>query len=343
MSSLNNKSMKLAAAAVTAFALSVSAIAADNTAVILKKKNNKNKNKVTLNSKKVVQADRMIEPSLEPTAVSATNKVAVSVSKAAPSAVTGKKAIPLSLSDYSIFSGPAVKTPTKTTTADDSNDAITGLSSRHMVSLMYKANNGISFGPTADFNIQHTQATAEEQKGVAWNDSYFKVAKSGLAKGTIGGNSVGLDSSVRYLAPTSKGSRDNKTYGSVRMDMNPNMSFGKTALSLTVYNFVRAHLLSQGSNAEGASLTQYQLYTGPMLNYDFNDKIGAFVLYEATIKYNTKGESSKQFASAKSLTDLEPGVNFNLNKHISLAPYLNWYTAQPVSTTSINMSATLAM
>lgn len=329
--SIQNKSLKLTAVAVTAFALSVSAMAATTKKLPAKKK-------------PVIQSDRSIEPTvLEPSNISATNKASVTVAEMKPAVKAGKKPLPLSLSDYSLFNGPKLTKPTETITPDSSNDAVTGLSSRHMVSLTYKANKGISFGPTADFNIQHTQANAGEQKGVNWNDSYFKVGKSGIMSGKIGANAVALDGSIRYLAPTSKTSRDNKSHGSVRMDLNPNITFGKSALSLTIYNFGRAHLLSQGSNATGTALTQYQIYTGPTLNYDFNDKVGAFVLYEASLKFNTLGESQNQYDPSQSLTDLEPGVNINLNKHISIAPYLNWYTAQPLNTTSINMSASLAM
>jgi hypothetical protein len=95
---------------------------------------------------------------------------------------------------------------------------------------------------------------------------------------------------------------------------------------------------TQSQTESGGALPKLELYTGPQVNYHFNDSINAFVLYEVTAGLNTKAEwDFNNYRSSNA--DVEPGVDFKLHKRITLTPYLHWFTNQSIDTTTMNVAA----
>lgn len=259
-----------------------------------------------------------------------------------------KKELPISLSDDMYFYGPELSDITKGQTSDDSIDAKTGLSTRHKIGLKYKVTKDISITPTADLVYQLTDPNnggADKGMRNKMKDPYVKISKKNLIVGKIGNNETSTEAQIRYYAPMSASSRDNKLNGKVEADLYPTMKIGKSRFSAVMFSFVRYHLNSQKfDSATGESpLTEMLLYTGPQVNYSISDNVTAYVLYEAAMPFNTIGQSANAFAPTASLTDLEPGISFQVNKAISITPFLNWYTNQQLKTTSINLNATIQM
>lgn len=272
---------------------------------------------------------------------SASSTVSASVAQA-PSTMTAKKKLPISISDWSTFYGPLVNDISTGKTSDSAIDAQTGLSSRHQVSFKYAINDTLSVAPVADFKIQHTVLPGEE-KGFTLKDPFLKIAKNDLLTAKIRGNDIHLDSQLRLYAPASKSSRTNKTNGSAALWLSPTVNFAKSKFSLTVYNYARHFFQSQTFSPSGSLLTADEVYTGPQLSYGFTDKVSAFVLYEAAMTFNTLGQPQSSTSPNDSLTDLEPGMSLDVTPNISLIPFLNWYTNQPMATTSINLSASIKL
>jgi len=320
--------------------------------VLKKKKNLKKKNQITnaqiLNQNNLNNNNNNETQSIQ--TVSATQKTSVSVANLNNMQTKSKKPLPITLSDSFDIYGPTLIEPQTLKLHDSGINKDTGLgeqiglSTRHRVSLMYKASDTVSFGPVADFSMQMTRANpTQEQMGVQWKDSYFRINKSNLLQAKIGKIKMNLNSNLRLFAPTSQGSKNNKVIGSAALFLVPTFASDNSKLSFSLVTFARSWINSQGSNEKNTALNAYQIYARPTLNYDISDKTSAFLLVEAYDTFDTQGQPLSKRDKNESLVDIEPGMNFTLNKHLSLSPYLNWFTAQPIKTTSINLNVNLSM
>lgn len=254
-----------------------------------------------------------------------------------------KKSFPLSVSTDSYFYGPQVQDPfSDATTADTAGDPKQGLLTRHVIGFKYKLSKKVSITPNIDFFYQLTDPAKTASQSSAgqfrWRDCYVKVGHSSIFETDLNTSHFSLPVDFRYYAPTSKGSRDSSSAGSVRASLNPSLQFGHSDFSLSTVNYVRYWIQTQESY-KGRPLIQSELYTGPQLNYQMGSIATAFVLYEAAIQFNTLGQSTPGIDPNASLTDLEPGVELHLNDRITVTPYLNWFLNQPVSSTTINLNA----
>ncbi|HRK02569.1 MAG TPA: hypothetical protein PLH57_07870 [Oligoflexia bacterium] len=252
------------------------------------------------------------------------------------------KALPISAAAVNDFYGPALNDLGARQTADSAKDAVQPLNSRHQIGISYAIDESTKFTPTLDFSLNYTIPKGVEngERNFAWNDSYLKLSRAGLLDGKLGGNAVALDGDIRYMLPTSKGARDADSYGAVRLSLSPSMQIANSNFSIVATNYARIHMYR--SVTENLSATRWKFYTGPQVNYAVNDKVTAFVLFEAVAAFDNQGYSNTT-NDQLSLADLEPGVELNLHERVSLTPFLNWYTNQPISTTSINLNATIKM
>ena len=144
--------------------------------------------------------------------------------------------------------------------------------------------------------------------------------------------------------PTSDYSRENKTLGSARFTVTPNLQIGESGLSLAVVNFVRYWFQRQDLQSGSTDLTlpRLMLYTAPILSYSIRDNFSVWGMLEATMSYDTFGFVNTDDPN-RSLMDLEPGFDFKLSDHVTISPYLNWFVNRPLNTTSINFMAHLSI
>lgn len=271
--------------------------------------------------------------------VPANTSTASAVIEAAP-----RKALPLSIDATSMFYGPTVTSPGRGATTAFTRDEVWGLSVQNQIAAKYKISDKMAITPVFDFVYQLTDPNngGADRRASLMYDSYVKLSRSGLAQANIAGNEITLDGDVRYFVPSSEYSREVKSLGAARLSLNPSVQFGRSPLSLSSVNHMRYWFQTKEANAAGGMLPRMQLYTGPQLNYRFSDAVTAWVLYEATVVIDTAGMPNTRIPG-RSLTDIEPGVDIRLSDRVSLTPYLNWYTSQPIKTTSVNLTANLAV
>ncbi len=259
-----------------------------------------------------------------------------------------KKELPISLTDDFYVFGPQVSDLNSMQTSDDAIDAKTGLSTRHKIGLKYKLKPDLAITGVADLVYQLTDPTnggADRGMHNRMNDPYLKISKKNLINGKIGKNEISTEAQIRYYAPMSAGSKNNDLKGKAELDLYPTMKIGKSRFSAEMFSFARYYMNTSKFDAATGTrpLTAMLFYVGPQINYSLSDSITAFTLYDAVMTYNTLGQSAPTTNPAGSLVDLEPGISFQVNKAISITPYLNWYTNQSIETTSVNLNATIQM
>ncbi len=257
-----------------------------------------------------------------------------------------RRALPLSIAATSFFYGPRVAAPTSSSTTAFTKGGIWGLSLQNQIAAKYNLTNDLSITPVFDFVYQLTDPTngGADRRVSLMYDSFIKVAKAGLIRGKLLGQKATLDCDTRVFVSTSESSRENKTRGSVRVSFIPSIEFNRSNFSLSMVNHARYWVQSNDRQAldPSATLPRLQLYTGPQLNYQFTQQVTAWVLYEATVVVDTAGIPNTRNPN-RSLADVEPGLDIKINDRVSMTPYLNWYTNQPLSTTSMNLNANIVM
>ena len=254
-----------------------------------------------------------------------------------------KKPLPISANLSSTLFGPTANDIDGGKTADSAIDAEMGLFSRHTLGVKYSLMKDLSVAAVGEGDVQHTILPgSSEAKGFTMRDPYVKISKANLINTSIKGNALAVDSQVRMYAPLGKSSKAANTISKVSLFMNPTLNIGKSRFSISAANYARYFIQSKELHPKTNSpMTQMDFYTGPQLNYEVSDKISAFVLYEAEMTYDTLGRSETNYAPNNSKTDLEPGVSLQLGKAVNLTPFLNWYTNQRLSTTSVNLNASI--
>lgn len=257
-----------------------------------------------------------------------------------------RRTLPLSIAGTSFFYGPPVTAPTRSSTTAFTKGGVWGLSLQNQIAAKYSLTSDLSITPVFDFVYQLTDPTngGAYRRVSMMYDSFIKVAKAGLFRGKLFGQKASLDCDTRIFVPTSESSRENGTRGSVRMSVIPSIELNRSNFSLSMVNHARYWIQSNDRQALDhlATLPRLQLYTGPQLNYQFAPQITAWILYEATVVVDTAGIPNTR-NSNRSLADVEPGVDIKINDRVSVTPYLNWYTNQPLSTTSMNLNANIVM
>lgn len=275
--------------------------------------------------------------------------VPTSVAVATVTPSTKLRLIPDAITDWVVFTGPSINKPTSMGTPDDSINNTQALSMEHYLGFKYKLSDSVSLVPTMDMLYNFTDPNRDgNTRGFSWGDAYLSLRKSALINTSLGSNKLTIDGWLNYYAPTSKIERVSNTIGSIAVWANPTLQFGKSRWSLSGYSYARQYMQTNSRPqisdiSPGTFLIQSKFYAGPQINYEFNDKATGFLLYEAVARIYTNGYPDWVRNSQRSLTDLEPGMMINVSKSVMLMPCLNWYLNQPVSTTSVNLNASLKL
>lgn len=285
---------------------------------------------------------------------------------AAPQSVTDaevvgakKKKLPIGLSTDSTIWGPRVNTPDAnkiTTDTNNKNESFDGIYLRQKIAGKYAIDDKTAIKPTLDFDFQLTDPEKEKTgiRQFRWRDSYVTLSRKSLIETNLKGNDVALDGDVRWFVPSSEKSRMNNTVGAARLSLNPSIQIGKSPLSFSMANYAKYWFQTRNNdirkadkhNANGANTTplaMFEMYSGPQVNYAFTDKVTAFVLYEGYVNFDTSGMPNSKTKKDISLIDVEPGVNLQLHDRVSVTPFLNWFTNQPLYTTTFNLNAAFTL
>lgn len=277
-------------------------------------------------------------------------------------AQSSTSAVPVSVSDQSIsdsrsilsklksdsthtYYGPALTDPGARKRADAGKDIYEPIYIRNQINLGYRIQEKTTLSGVADFDYWLSDVSGNPaNKGFHWRDCFVKLKRSDLMNRDIGGHALTLDGDLRYYMPTSKFSRITDSYGSVRVSLNPSLQFNDSRWSITTVNYVR-YFLQKHRNIPGnqdAPLSSLLLYTGPQVNYMFSDRASGFLLMEANVMFDTHGIPNTRDDNA-SLVSLQPGVAVNVSDRVVLTPSLNWFTNQPLETTSFHLTADISL
>ena len=276
------------------------------------------------------------------------------------SASSGTKfKLPVDLSYNVWFSGPAIADPTADNTPIDNftdlnNSTVQDpLSARHYLTVGRRLNPTYNLTATLDFRTVLTDPAGNGRtRGFFWKDCFVRLSHAGLVHGDIGGNTFNLPADVRYYAPTSQIARENGTLGSLRFTLSPSLQFGKSIFSIGTVNYVKVWAQTQAATNQGGPLTQLEFYTGPQINAQIHKRVNLFVLYEAVTQKFNQGRDvagqdpiywSSDSRAASVLTDIQPGMDIQITDNFAISPYLNWYTALPISTTSMNLQLSASL
>lgn len=234
------------------------------------------------------------------------------------------------------------------------------ISMRHRPGIGRKLTDRYTLSAHLEFFTKFTDpARNGNTKGFFWSDCFLKLSRGNQALGSIGGNEIGIAGDFRYYAPTSKFARSNNTLGALRLSVNPSIKFGKSPFSITSVNYVKVWGQTRATSPisydqdgqvvrDGRPTTLLELYTGPQLNAQVHSRVNLFVMYEAAVqKYNVTRENGLTWTNGSKgnafLTDIEPGADITISDNLTLTPFLNWYTAAPIKTTSINLNISASL
>jgi len=136
----------------------------------------------------------------------------------------------------------------------------------------------------------------------------------------------------RVYLPFGDGTQAKHQFISLRSTQSATYDIGKWTLGLATY--IRYYGLTADA---AAGKTNLFVYAGPNINYQFTPTVGGFVLYEMGSSHKTATPD------LVAVTDLEPGISWDITKSFNFSPYLNMYPGGKflsLDTISANMLAT---
>ena len=252
----------------------------------------------------------------------------------------------------SFFSGPPVADLQSESTSAARDGYTLGLSLQNQLGVRYWLSEQLSIMPVFDFDYQFTDPHKTDTTGVSLvYDSFIKAKYIDAVKGYIEGNKASVDLEARYYVPVGEFSRENESYGSVRLAAIPGIDLPEYGLQLSVLTYYRYWMQTNfyqvstrynivPKNTVG--LPEHTFYVGPQINYRISKTFNAWLLYEQSHTIDTLGFASTS-DPRKSHTDIEPGIDIRLMNGVYISPYLNWYTNQPIDTTSINLITSITI
>ena len=246
----------------------------------------------------------------------------------------------------SFLYGPTVGDPGSGLVPTTWTDQVSGVSLQNQIVGRYALNDDLILSAAYDFEvlINDPNHVYGSQYVAMTYDSFLKVSYDNLLGAKLGNNWGALNADIRGYLPTSEYSRDNGSLGSLRLTLTPNLQIGKSGLSLALVNFARVWFARQAFETQNpsAALPRLMLYTGPLVSYQLTPALSLWALGEASVTYDTQGVSNTSQPN-RSLVDIEPGLEFKVNQHFTVSPYLNWFIRQPIDTTSMNLTASYSL
>jgi hypothetical protein len=259
---------------------------------------------------------------------------------------TESKPLPLTFSWLSMFYGPRLVEPTRTSVPSSWAGGELAMSVQNQTGIRFHVSDSVTITPTFDFEYRFTDpwdSTIGNEFALTY-DSFIRFYHSNLKTIRLSGADLNFAGEVRWFFPTSDFSRSIHSLGSIRAGINPSLSLDNSNFSFSMVAFGRYWVQVHQTLPydESASLSRFTLYVGPQVNYKVSERITAWVLYESLVTFDTFGIPNTIYPE-QSLADVEPGVDIRLNDTVSITPYLNWFTSQPLKTISVNLNASIAI
>ncbi len=175
---------------------------------------------------------------------------------------------------------------------------------------------------------------------VTWLDPQLRVTNGDLY--TKGNFSLGTQ--LRAYMGMTDASRAAGMIANLRWYQFYGLEFPGSRWSLSMVTYIRPYIWSASVAKNRKSM---EIYVGPQVNYQFNEKVRGWLLFEYTgEQINNAGfftlRSPNDLANRGPYTDVELGASWNISPKLSLTPYIDMKTADRVAldTTTINANIT---
>ncbi len=172
---------------------------------------------------------------------------------------------------------------------------------------------------------------------ITMRDPFIKAAFGNI----INSDGFSLSGDLRAYLPTSRLSQDNKMVIGLRNSMGASYDIPGSRVSLGAATRIRLNTFS----TELADKNQQDIYfyLGPSVSYKISNTVSAVVLYEMQAGHYLG--TSLSSTGAVDVTDLQPGISWDVTPNLNLNPFVNFYTGGKILREStylgLNLSATL--
>ena len=231
-----------------------------------------------------------------------------------------------SMNYYGVFYGPSIQDPsTFQPNSSGVIDHTLPLLVRNYMSLSYSVSKVIAVSATAPWVWKPVQNQELQAK-----DPYFRLADNEL----FSTDQFNLYGDARFHAPVTTESRNSDLLAGLQTFFIASYQVPGSRLTWASYFSARYNIF--GSQGTGSDTV---LYAGPNLAYQLTPSVSLTTLYEMGASHVYK---DKIFALNNDGTDLEPGIKWDINKSVSVNPYLNFFTGNKVSLTSTSIGMTMS-
>lgn len=208
---------------------------------------------------------------------------------------------------------------------DGTIDRNNPLSFENQVTAGYRLNQEWMLGSIAHF----LYFPAGNPVGTGQNISFLDPALTLSKTNIINSNGMKLNGSLLAQFPLSQSDYLKPNHVATALSSVVTLSYSPpmSKFSFGIYGYLRNYIHTQNSPKD---CRVYKIYFAPNANYQLTDKV-SFTLWVDLIQAHTITGAGLISGLQNEVVDIEPGINFNINKDISFNPILNIYPSHPTS------------
>lgn len=233
----------------------------------------------------------------------------------ATSAATGRSIMDqLYLSYFATFHGPNLDNPgsSRTVKNDGTLDPKSSVNFDGDITAAYLVAPSIGVGPYIPF-----LASPVRGNGLTLGDVGIKL----FDKKTVNSNGFTLATNIILQAPTSDYSQDRKMQYGIKTTPSIRYVFPNSRFSTGAFTEAKAYVGAKKGK-------DFKLWAGPWVNYKVSPNFSLNMLYEMEADH-FPGKPDFDFTSV--LTDLQPGVVWNITPKVLVNPFLQIYTGEKIT------------
>jgi hypothetical protein len=213
-----------------------------------------------------------------------------------------------------------------------------GYSLRHLISFGYSLNNRLVLSPILDLGQPISGANSGS---LSLNDPQLKLAFREILNQDYGKQELRSGLAMTYYAPVSDLSKLHHSQGAFQVGLSPKLQFKDSRYSLGGNLSLKSGFYQTELHNE---LVSSRVNMGIQQNYDLSDATQAYFMCHSEVSIGPKvamadpGIVTSSNSHSSRLFGLMTGLRFQASKTLSFAPRLNWYTDQPIQTTSVGLN-----
>jgi hypothetical protein len=225
------------------------------------------------------------------------------------------------LNYFGVYRGAGLNDPGNgfTPLPDGTLDASSPQSIENVVTAGYKFNKDTSLAILAHFYYYPGPKPANTSSGFQNLDPIIQFEQKNL----INSNGLKLTGRLWFEIPVSSYDRPLPANNLTAITTTGILSYdvGKTGLTVGLWGYLRGYIASASTPDTARS---YKIYLAPNVNYQFSKKVAA-TLWVDLIQATRNGNTGFISGMTNDNMDVQPGINWDITKNISLNPYFNIY------------------